>query len=377
MLPVECHLDGLVRNPHQKAFPAETVLQLLGQLHFVLFQQLKRHFHISFGTLIFSGAIGFPGLVQQAFYRGAYAGLYNLFAPNIHAVGSMENFIYDYFIRPIEEHSGYNYVNTLVYAAIAIVAVYAIYRTLRGKIKINEKFIGSVLCFVLFGSTVRVVTDAIHTGVFKPITPIHAFVLDSHIWEYPPAGAQLSEFWKFWTVTPGIYILTALLLLISLAILYRMKRVEWLGYVGLALWLPHFLLLVPFFGYALYSIPILVLAAIPAAIAWVYFKDRLLTAIVAGQALDGAATFFVIDVFSKVSTCSIPYSEQHVLSGGIGDIAGYFVFYLVKVIIALAAAHLIKKEKIDQEEKNYIALALMIMGFAPGIRDMLRMVACT
>lgn len=275
----------------------------------------------------------------------------------------MQNFIYDYFIQPIWSRTGYNTVNTLVYAALAIAAVYALHKVLKGRVTLGEGFIRSVLCFVLFGSTVRVVTDSIDTGVFKPITPIHEFVLNSHIWDY-----------GYFTVTPGIYLVTAALLLVSLAILYKMKRVEWLGYVGLALWLPHFLLLVPFFTYAAYAIPVLVLAAIPTYIAFRYFKDIALTGIVAGQALDGAATFFVIDFFSSIS--GRQYFEQHVFSAGIGELAGtYFAFYLLKVAIAFAAAYLLQKEKMDTEDRNYVALVLMIMGFAPGMRDTLRMMA--
>jgi len=273
----------------------------------------------------------------------------------------MDNFIYDYFISPIWSHEGYNIVNTVVYAAIAIAAVYMIYLILKGSVKINSRFIGSVLCFVLFGSTIRVVTDSIDTGVFKPVTPIHAFVIDSHIWDY-----------GYLTVTPGIYILTAALFIFSLVTLYSAGRMDLLGYVGLALWIPHLLLLVPFMSYAIYAIPIILMAAIPAYLAYLYFKDPVLSAIVAGQALDGAATFFIIDVFSGIS--GRQYFEQHVLSAGIGNLFGtYFAFYLIKVGIAFAAAWVLKNEKMDQEDKYYIALILMIMGFAPGLRDMLRM----
>jgi uncharacterized membrane protein len=275
----------------------------------------------------------------------------------------MENFIYDYFIQPIWGRTGYNAVNTLAYAAIAMVAVYLLYRALRPRISFDEGVIRSVLCFVLLGSTMRVITDAIDTGVFKPVTFIHKLVLDSHIWDY-----------GYLTVTPGIYIVTAALLLASMAILYRMKRMDLLGYVGLALWLPQFLLLVPFMGYAAYSLPIFFLAAIPAYAAFRYFRDMILAAVVAGQALDGAATFFIIDVFSGMTGKA--YFEQHVFSAGIGEIAGtYFAFYLVKVAIAFAAAYVLQKEKMDGGDKRYVALLLIIMGFAPGIRDVLRMVA--
>ncbi|MFZ5501279.1 MAG: DUF63 family protein, partial [Candidatus Micrarchaeota archaeon] len=116
----------------------------------------------------------------------------------------MEKFIYDYFVRPIWERSGYNIVNTAVYALIAIAAVYLIYRYMKGRIMIDDRFMGGVLSFVLFGSTVRVVTDSIDGGVFQAVSPIHQFMLDSHLWDY-----------GYLTVSPGIYILTAGLFLSS------------------------------------------------------------------------------------------------------------------------------------------------------------------
>lgn len=273
----------------------------------------------------------------------------------------MENFIYDYFIDPIWSHSGYNIVNTLTYAAIAILAVYLIYRVLKNRIKIDEKFVCAILWFVLFGSTLRVVTDSIDSGVMQPITFIHQLVLDSHIYDY-----------GYLTVSPGVYIVTAFLLFISMFILYKIKRFDWLGYVGIALWIPHFLLILPFMEYWMYLIPVLILAAIPTYIAFRYFKNWIMTGIVGGHALDGAATFFAIDIFPIFT--GIHYGEQHVLGRGLAELAGgYYSFYLLKILVAFVAAHLIMKEKIDVDEKYYISLVLMIVGFAPGIRDILRM----
>ncbi|MFH1785083.1 MAG: DUF63 family protein [Candidatus Micrarchaeota archaeon] len=274
----------------------------------------------------------------------------------------MENFIYEYFIKPIWDHSGYNIVNTITYAVIAMVAIFFIHRWFKTiKLKIDENFIFGIMAFVLFGSTVRVVTDSIDSNVFAPVTPIHEFVLNSHLWDY-----------GYVTVTPGVYILTAAILLASIAVFNKLKRMDLVKYVGLALWLPHFLILIPFMEYWIYSIPILILAAIPTYIAWKFFKNEILATVVAGQALDGAATFFVIDYFSTIS--GIRYFEQHVFSAAIGAIGGtYLFFYLIKTGIAFLAADVINKEKISIEDKHYIALVIIIMGFAPGIRDILRM----
>ncbi len=274
----------------------------------------------------------------------------------------MENFIYEYYISPIWDHSGYNVVNTITYAIIAIIAVYLLNKIIKKAIMIDENFITGVMAFVLFGSTIRTVTDAIGSGIFQPVSPVHEFVLNSHWWDY-----------GYLTVTPGIYVVTATLLLVSMTILHRLKRMELLPYIGLALWLPHFILLIPFMQYIIYAIPIIFMAFVPTLIAYKYFKNRIFAAIVAGQALDGAATFFAIDIFSAIT--GIKYFEQHVFSAAIGNFGGtYFTFYLLKTCIAFAAVYLLTKEKMEIEDKYYIAMILMTMGFAPGIRDILRMV---
>ena len=244
---------------------------------------------------------------------------------------------------------------------VFIIAVYLIYRVLKNRIKIDKNFVCAILWFVLFGSTLRVVTDSIDSGVMQPVTFIHQFVLDSHIYDY-----------GYLTVSPGVYIVTASLLFISMFILYSVKRLDLLGYVGIALWIPHLFLILPFMQYWIYIFPILILAGIPAYFAFRHFKNWIFTGIVGGHALDGAATFFAIDIFPMLT--GIQYSEQHVIGRGLAEIAGgYYSFYLVKILIAVLAAHFIMKEKIDIDEKNYIALVLMIIGFAPGIRDILRM----
>lgn len=275
----------------------------------------------------------------------------------------MEDFIYKYYIEPIWAGTGYNPINTITYAVIALLALYMIWLSFKKyNVKIDRKLIYGVLTFVLLGSTVRVVTDSIKNEVFKPVTPIHQAVLSSHIYDY-----------GYLSVSPGIYIVIAAILFITMAILWKIKKPELLGTVGLVLWVPHLLLLLPFMSYLVYIFPILVLTAVPTFIAWKYFKNEIYALIVAAQSLDGAATFFIIDIFSKIS--GKVYFEQHVIGGAIGQIFGtFFAFFLVKMALSLVISYVLSREKdMSEDELNFIALAIMIMGFAPGIRSLVRL----
>lgn len=278
----------------------------------------------------------------------------------------MSDLITDFFINPIADRTGYNLVNTLFYAVLAIAAVYLLWLVFRkSRIRIDNDFFYGVLSFVLFGSTARVVTDAVDAGTLTAATPLHQLVLGTGLYQY-----------GFLTVSPGIYVVVASLLLISIGILHHFQKMRYLKYIGLALFAFHFILLLPFLQYWMHAIPVLLMAAIPLAIAYYYFRDLPSAFVVGAQALDGAATFYIIDIFSPIA--GITYFEQHVISRAVGEFLDtYLLFYLIKIAIAFAAAYFVGKEKMPDEEKRFILLIFIIIGLAPGLRDLLRMMAGT
>lgn len=286
----------------------------------------------------------------------------------------MANLLEQYFLNPILDRTGYNAANTAVYAAIALAAAYAIYRLFgKLKIKIDERFVIYTLPFVLLGSTLRVVTDSIDTGAMASLaspassslfSPLYRAILASHIYDY-----------SFLTTTPGIYILVGILtLLCAILAFHFLARPKLYPAIGLALLLPHLLLLLTMSQYWFYFFLALALAAVPTALAckFLFSGSPLATLTVLAHSLDGAATFIVIDVFS--AAVGKQYFEQHVVSNLIGSTQlGFFLFFLIKAAFSTAAAYIIVRDKAPSSEKNYIFLLLIIFGLAPGARDVLRM----
>lgn len=276
----------------------------------------------------------------------------------------MEDFIYEYYINPIVQYEGYNLVNTLTYAAIALMACWLIFMAFRRyKVTLDKAHMLGILSFVLLGSTVRVITDSIDTGAMKPVWFLQEWAVRSGIYEY-----------GFLSVSPGIYVVVAALLLVSMAALRKLGREQELWKVGTALWIPNMLILLPLIRFPVALLVPLALAAIPAYIFYRKLAPSITySAIVFAHGLDGAATFFAIDIFPRIS--GIQYWEQHVISRGIGDLFGtYFTFYLLKVGIASLAAWVIARDNdAKEDEKAFVALLLIIIGLAPGIRDILRM----
>ena len=155
-------------------------------------------------------------------------------------------------------------------------------------------------------------------------------------------------------------------------------------YAGLMLWLPCALLLLPFVQYLPYfALAIGIAAAGWLAATWALerFGKRKLDLheklAIAGQALDGAATYVVIDIFGKMA--GKQYFEQHVLSSGIGEATplGFFLFFAVKVALASAIVYFLSKEKLSSHDRALVLAVVAIMGFAPGLRDLLRMLCGT
>lgn len=293
----------------------------------------------------------------------------------------MEDFIQDYFIRPIFERTGYNAINTLVYAAIALICLYFIFRLLRKK-KFDfsaRDFLYALGAFVLFGSTCRVVTDLSDAGAIASAANwggiLGAFYSALH-------SSQIFAY-GYLTVTPGIYIVTAALFLCCLGIGIIMKNSRFPVYAGLALWLPCLLILLPFASHWYYAAITLLLAGTGSAASFFLLKKSGMKLglheklAIFGQALDGAATFVVIDIFARETGKS--YFEQHVLSAGIGTATplGFGLFFLVKVALASAIVYFLSKEKMDAKDAAFVLLIVSVMGFAPGIRDMLRMLCGT
>ncbi len=274
----------------------------------------------------------------------------------------------EFFWDPIVNHTGYNIVNTSFYALIALISAYVIYRKFaKLGISFDFRLMKHVLPFVLLGSAVRVVTDSVDTGRMAAyqgiISPIYELILNSHVYDY---GSL--------TVTPGIYVWVGLLTVLSLYFGYKYKRMNEISRIVLGVALLHVLLLLPMAIHWVYALLILGLAG---GITYAYLKFKPKSSVpghwlvILGQVLDGSATFVTLDVFNRFESGS--YFEQHVFANSLASFFGgsMLVFLLLKFLLAVAIISVLEKE--GDREKGFIALLAMVLGFAPGIRDLLRL----
>ncbi|VVC72164.1 Uncharacterised protein [uncultured archaeon] len=261
-------------------------------------------------------------------------------------------FVNQYFVSPINDRTGYNIVNTFVYAIIALAAAYLIFKGLnRVGVKIDERFAYSIIPFILFGSALRVVVDA-------NILP-----------------------YNYFTVTPGIYVLVGLATVASVAALNALKRMDLLPLAGTVFFAVPLILLIPLFKNFFFAGLILALALIGTGAGLLLLKlAKAKTPVVSmgataifSHALDGAATFVSIDVFSGAG--GIAYFEQHVFTNLLAQaFSGFWAFFAIKIAFATAVVYwLAKGGDVEEDEKYYVLLLITIFGLAPGVRDMLRL----
>ncbi len=261
---------------------------------------------------------------------------------------NMQDFFNEFFVKPIYERSGYNPVNTTVYAFIALLTIYIVYKWWKSKgIRFNSHFLISLLPYVILGSTKRVITD----------------IVDK---------LSLEGLWKLYeynviNISPGIYITTGFLFIFFYYLEKRGILPTWSSFwVGLFLAMFHLFLLFPFIQNIqplLYVIP---LAVVGGTITF-FIGKRLGFLAGFSQGLDGAATYYAIEF--------LHYNEQHVIPSFIGENFGYIWFYIAKVIIAFLFVWLLEKEEKDEDKKVLGYAIVIIAGLAPGLRDLLRMMA--
>jgi uncharacterized membrane protein len=272
----------------------------------------------------------------------------------------VSDLINEFFIKPISSHEGYNLINTLVYAVILLaVAFLVVFPYFKKKgIKFDFEFLKAVFPFIVFGSTIRIFEEnysAVYLDLFERSTDPLTF--------------------GFYTVSPGIYILVGLLTIFSLILsMFIAKRFQketlkvFMG-IGIILSVPVVLFELLhlmhafefFFVFILTGLIVFVLKFLNDKLKQTVLSSKMNLAVLAGQTLDGVATFTALSFFT--------YTEQHVLSNFVIETFSPAAFILVKVLLSLAVLWYVDKEVQDEKLRNFIKLFVIIIGFAPGIRD--------
>lgn len=259
-------------------------------------------------------------------------------------------FFEEFFVKPILDKTGYNPVNTAMYAILLVLGAYFLFRFLKKLgYKVDYRFFKATIPFIVLVSVWRALTDA---GVY-------------------PYG--------FLTTTPGLYV-PVLLLFFPLVILAKeLERVKGWRYefvysgVSSALLISQLVILVT----------LLNRFNVQAFMTVVYF-----TLISAGvfviigrywRVMRGLnLLMFVSHMFdasvTHVSLTYFNYFEQHVVPRFFFDLANSSLsFYPLKVVVLGLVIYYLDRDKKNVELNNFIKAIFITYGLATGLRGLLRL----
>lgn len=291
----------------------------------------------------------------------------------------MQNFIYEYFIEPILRNGWFNPVNTITYGIILIVAVYFVYKLLkRMNIHIDRYFFIAILPFIYWASSTRVLHDSAVAGILTPeLNKFYASLI------FPTPGSYIITF--FLALAVLIFSLLSSKLIACfrpnfhlLASKNAPRSPYWaiMFIAGLVFCIYNTLLLqistfLPFFlviGTTLLWIALFY--AVSKALNFYKLKNPLSMEnqlILGAHFLDASSTYFALSLFG--------YSEQHVVPRLVMPLFGPISMFLLKIVVVIPVLYLIDKYAEQGDFRNFLKIVVVILGLAPGLRDLIRLMA--
>jgi uncharacterized membrane protein len=284
----------------------------------------------------------------------------------------ISDFIHKYYIDPIRMGQPYNIVDTLTYAIILVLGVYLLYRWMSQSdwlseigFKIDASFILATLPYVILGGVLRVVQDTgMLTGDFQflLVTPLIYFVL----FFFTIAMLFLSRYLTLQGLTKNFLTFYVFAGIMAVFVVSLVLLAWGINHTHIDLFI---LAVIPLMAL---TTTVLVWAFMRYGLGWKYVTDPLYITLLFGQLLDASATSYGIDLHP-----SIRYVEQHVVGSGLIDLTGTaFVMFPLKLVVLFPAIYIMQlyRKEANPAFWHLVLLAMIVVGFAPGIRDMVRMV---
>ncbi|RZN36849.1 MAG: DUF63 family protein [Methanosarcinales archaeon] len=252
------------------------------------------------------------------------------------------------YIDPIIYDSGYNIVNTVTWALVLGVCIFGVQKVLRHlNIVIDRHFVIGVVCYVLFGSSLRVLEDADMFG-----SPL-----------------------KYLFETPFIYFVVFFVTVTSLAISLRIYRERYyvaFSIVGLVLTAINICVLL-WYEDIIYPVEALLIVILTVLItSAIYLSSRRMNirflssrfniAILGAHLFDASSTTVGVDLLN--------YYGKHVVENYLIGITGTgAVMYPLKLFVFIPLLYLIDSDFDDDELRDLLKLTVLVLGLAPACRN--------
>ena len=271
-------------------------------------------------------------------------------------------FLNKYIIDPILYDTGYNLVNTTLWAIVFVSGVFVLMNYFqKQKQAIDNKFIFALLPWILLGTILRVLKDLdVYTTILL-ITPIIYAVIFSVCFpalvlsHYIETKTKI-PYWKSWFAS-GLVL--ALFFFSKIIFFFENTPIffVWLGVLS-------------FFVAILWILRLITRHS---------FFSKLNIATLLAHLTDSTSTFIAMTFFS--------FTEKHVLARVLIDSmetigltlnnSGAWIMFPLKLIVVGFALYVIDKEDITKQQKNFLKMIIILLGLAPGIRGLFQLLVFT
>jgi uncharacterized membrane protein len=272
----------------------------------------------------------------------------------------------------VQAHEGYTLISEITYGLILIIALFFIYKLLKKlKIVVDWKFALALMPYILFGPISRTLEDAgffTEPVVYFFISPLIYFQIAAYAVVFLLLGHLLEKKYnkKYLTVNNILFSSGVIFFLSSLITL-----------IFLSLEIDSFRFDVLIFSVCLVSIVTFIVYLVSYIFRKnekiVVYKNPLNIAIIFGHLLDGITSYISI---KDPLNMGLSYAEKHPASNLLLELWGP-LFPIVKfllVIIIIYVFDILYKDELKSYKilVNLLKIGILILGFSPGLRDLLR-----
>lgn len=281
------------------------------------------------------------------------------------------------FYNGVKAVEGYTYLSELTYGLILILALYGIYRLLKKlEIVVDWHFALALLPYIVFGPVARTLEDS---GFFSPP-------------------------WVYWFISPLIYLQIGLYAIFFVLLGYYLQKnykhkflkinnIVFVG--GLCLLLPSLFFVAKWIlgdrwgdtSGIRFDVFLIVIGLISLITFLVFlfsyflkdknfstpFKNPLNLSLIFGHQLDGITTYISI---KDPLNLGLRYIEKHPASDSLLNIWGplFPITKFVLIIVVIYIFDILYKEELKSHLTlvNLLKIGILILGFSPGLRGLLR-----
>lgn len=277
----------------------------------------------------------------------------------------------------IQAEEGYTLLSEITYGIILIAALFVIYKLLKKlEITIDWRFCLALMPYILFGPATRTLEDTNYFNepfVYWFISPLIYLQIAAYALLFLLLGYYLEQKYnkRKLTVNTVVFLGGAILLLPSLYLIARwILGDQWSASAG-----------VRFDVFAIVIGLVALIVGLVYLVAYLYrhkesiavYKNPLNLAILAGHLIDGITSYISIkDPFLM----GLSYSEKHPASNALLEIWGplFPIAKFALVIVVIYVFDILYKEELKDHFTlvNLLKIGILILGFSPGLRDLLR-----